>query len=73
MIGAYDGRLLTSVVNERIRAAEAARTGRAGLRLRRAVRAAEAAHRRAMRADRRAIEAHSRLSGTVPARVLQAR
>jgi hypothetical protein len=73
MIGAYDGRLLTSVVNERMRAAEVARAGRAGLRLRRAVRAAEAAHLRATRADRRALEAHSRLSGTIPARVLPAR
>jgi hypothetical protein len=69
----YDDRYLRALTDERLRTASSARVGRAGLRVRRALRGAEAAHRKAVRADLRAIEARSRLSGTASARMLPAR
>jgi hypothetical protein len=73
MTSTYDGRLLTTLVDDRLRAADTARAGRTALLLRRALRAAETAHRRALRADRRAAEAHGRVSGTVRVRTVVAR
>lgn len=73
MTSMYDERVLTTLVGDRLHTAETARAGRAAMLLRRAVRAAEAAHRRALRADRKAVEAHTRLSGTVRTRTVAVR
>lgn len=73
MTGMYDERVLTTLVGDRLRAAENGRAGRAAMLLRRALRAAESAHRRVLRADRRAVEAHLRASCTVRARAVAAR
>jgi hypothetical protein len=72
MMTAYDERYLAALTEDRQRRASAARMGRAGLALRRAIRAAEAAHRKALRADVRAGEARRRLTGT-PTRAVVAR
>jgi hypothetical protein len=73
MTSMYDERVLRNLVGCRLQAAETARAGRAAMLLRRAVRAAEAAHRRVLRADRRAAEAHTRLSGAVRTQTAAAR
>lgn len=73
MTSMYDERVLRALVGDRLHIAETARAGRAALLLRRAVRAADSAHRRVLRADRRAVEAHTRLSGTIRTRALAAR
>ncbi|HET8616530.1 MAG TPA: hypothetical protein VFL94_13470 [Actinomycetales bacterium] len=72
MIGAYDERLLRTIEADRLRTAGYVRVGRAGRRLRRALHGAEAAHRKALRADRRAVQAWARLAET-PTRVAAAR
>lgn len=73
MTGIYDQHVLTALVDDRLRAADTARAARAAVLLRRAVRAADTAHRRVLRADRRALEAHTRLSGAVRVRAVAAR
>jgi hypothetical protein len=72
MTGAYDDMVLRTYQAERLRAADRARVGCAGRRLRRALHGAEAAHRKAQRADQRAVQAWAQLAAT-PARPAAAR
>lgn len=65
MIAPYDERLLRTLVDDRVAAAGATRLGQAERRLRRAVQAAAAAHRKAVRADLRAVRAQAVLSSSV--------